>query len=879
MRFCENVKIQSFSGLKKFLGVIFLQINLPNEVLQKVTKPTRYTGGEFNSILKNWEEIACKFVLALPDVYEVGMSNLGLSILYNILNKRENILCERVYAVWTDMEAEMREKNIPLFALESKHAVKDFDFLGFSLQYEMIFTNVLNMLDLAKIPLHTKDRTDDVPFVIGGGPCVYNVEPVADFFDFFVVGEGEEILLEVAEIFIDWKNSGKPGGRRGFLKKLLNVNGIYVPSFYQPIYDEKNFIGMKTFENAPQIIYKRVVKDLNSVDFVERPIVPFTDIVHNRAMLELFRGCSRGCRFCQAGICYRPVRERTKENLKKIARDLIDASGYDEMSLTSLSSADYSCLKHLVEDLQKNFSAEKISFSLPSLRIDSFSIELAEKLQQVRKSGLTFAPEAGTQRLRDVINKNVTEENLLEACAAAFAKGWKSVKLYFMIGLPTETDEDVLGIADLAQKVVDLYKKTTGKKDCKVTVSVSCFVPKPFTPFQWFAQISLEEFQRRQNLLKNAIKDRAITFNYHDAKLSVLEGIIARGDRRLAKVIETAWQLGAKFDGWSDLFNFEIWQKAFEICGVDGKYYSQRERNFYEPLAWEHTSPGVRKNFLIEEWEKSQAGETTRDCRRTSCTGCGICQQLGVKVIDFDGAEIPAEKFSTQKIFTKNPTSYRAQIRKGAELAFLSHLEYMNVFMSALLRSKLPAAYSEGFNPHLKVSFATALSVGVTSDCEYVDFVLSQKISDAEVLQKLNSQLPRGMEILRLKRISAKATAMSLVDFSRYEVSIPYADDAKIFVENFNAAKEIIFTRITPKKMREFDAKKYIAERLKILSNDNDELVIKFGIKITPEGSLKPVEVLKILQENFGMQIEISAARINRTALLSRGRNLLDLLN
>jgi len=865
--------------LKKIFGVIFLQINLPYEVLQKVTKPARYTGGEFNAVKKNWSEVDAKFVLALPDVYEVGMSNLGLAILYGILNSQKNILCERVYSVWTDMETEMRERKIPLFALESKHAVKDFDFLGISLQYEMIFTNVLNMLDLAGINLHAVDRSDDEIFVIGGGPCVYNVEPVADFFDFFVVGEGEEILLEVAEKFIEWKNSGKVGGRKNFLKKISQVQGIYVPSFYQPIYDGENFIGLKVLENAPQIINKRVVKDLNSVQFVEKPVVPFIDIVHNRAMLELFRGCSRGCRFCQAGMCYRPVRERTEENLKSIARKLIDNSGWDEMSLTSLSSADYSCLNRLVDDLQKNFASEKISFSLPSLRIDSFSIELAEKLQQVRKSGLTFAPEAGTQRLRNVINKNVTEENLLDACAAAFAKGWKNVKLYFMIGLPTETDEDVLGIAELAEKVLIVYREITGRKDCKVTVSASCFVPKPFTPFQWFAQISLEEFQRRQNLLKNAIKDRAITFNYHDAKLSVLEGIIARGDRRLAKVIETAWQLGAKFDGWSDLFNFEIWQKAFEICGVDGKYYSQRERNFYEPLAWEHTSPGVRKNFLIEEWEKSQAGETTRDCRRTSCTGCGICQQLGVKVIDFDGAEIPAEKFSTQKIFTKNPTSYRAQIRKGAELAFLSHLEYMNVFMSALLRSKLPAAYSEGFNPHLKVSFATALSVGVTSDCEYVDFVLSQKISDAEVLQKLNSQLPRGMEILRLKRISAKATAMSLVDFSRYEVSIPYADDAKIFVENFNAAKEIIFTRITPKKMREFDAKKYIAERLKILSNDNDELVIKFGIKITPEGSLKPVEVLKILQENFGMQIEISAARINRTALLSRGRNLLDLLN
>ena len=855
-----------------------MKVNLPYEILQKVTKPARYTGGEFNSIQKNWNEISCKIVLALPDVYEVGMSNLGLAILYGILNKHENILCERVYAVWTDMEAEMREKNIPLFALESKNAVKDFDFFGFSLQYEMIFTNVLNMLDLAKIPLRASERTDE-PFIIGGGPCVYNVEPVADFFDFFVVGEGEEILVEVAEIFIAWKNAGKVGGRRGFLKKILQVQGIYVPQFYQPIYDENNFIGMKIFENAPQKIYKRIVKDLNFVDFVEKPLVPFIDIVHNRAMLELFRGCSRGCRFCQAGICYRPVRERDEKLLKKIAKNLIENSGYDEMSLTSLSSADYSCLNHLVDDLQKNFT-EKISFSLPSLRIDSFSIELAEKLQQVRKSGLTFAPEAGTQRLRDVINKNVTEENLLEACAAAFEKGWKTVKLYFMLGLPTETDEDILGIADLAQKVANLYREKTQRRDVKVTVSASCFVPKPFTPFQWFAQISIEEFQRRQNLLKSAIKDRAITFNYHDAKLSALEGVIARGDRRLSKVIETAWKLGAKFDGWSDLFKFEIWQKAFEICEVDGKNYSQRERNIYENFAWEHTTPGVRKNFLIEEWEKSQRGETTRDCRRTSCTGCGICQNLNAKIIDFDGENFVEENnFKQKNLQEKALQNYRAQIRKGAEIAFLSHLEYMKAFMSALLRSKLPAAYSEGFNPHLKVSFATALGVGVTSDCEYVDFVLSEKISENEVMQKLNSQLPRGMEIVRLKKISAKIPAlMSAVDFSRYEVTIPFTGDATISIKNFNDAEEIIFTRITPKKTRQFDAKKYIAEKIKILSNTNDELVIKFGIKITPEGSLKPAEVLKILCENFGLDIKISSAKINRTALLSRGKNLLDLI-
>ncbi len=861
-----------------------MTVEISNDILQKVKKPARYTGGEFNSIKKDWDSVSCRMVLALPDVYEVGMSNLGLAILYGILNKRNDTLCERVYAVWTDFEEEMRAKNIPLFSLESKRAVKDFDFLGFSLQYEMIFTNVLNMLDLAKINLHAAERTIDEPFVIGGGPCVYNVEPMADFFDFFVIGEGEEILGEVAEKFIEWKSGGKIGGRRGFLKKLLSVAGIYVPSFYEPIYDDKNFIGLKVLENAPQKIYKRVVKNMNDVATVEKPLVPFIDIVHNRAMLEIFRGCTRGCRFCQAGMCYRPARERTVENLKKTARRLIDVSGYDEMSLTSLSSADYSCLNRLVEELMEDFRNEKISFSLPSLRIDSFSIELADKLQAVRKSGLTFAPEAGTQRLRDVINKNVTEENLLQACGAAFEKGWKTIKLYFMMGLPTETDEDIAGIADLAQKVANLYRQIKKRRDIKITVSVSCFVPKPFTPFQWYGQISLEEFMRRQKILKSLITDKAITYNYHDAKLSVLEGAIARGDRRLCKVIETAWRNGAKFDGWTDLFKFEAWQSAFESCGVDMKYFSERTRNIYEPLAWEHTSPGVNKNFLISEMEKSERGETTRDCRRTSCTGCGVCMNLGVKVIDYAN---DAENFSAEKNIKSltpdtcnlTPTKYRAQIRKGAEIAFLSHLEYMNVFMNALLRSKLPAAYSEGFNPHLKISFATALGVGVTSDCEYVDFELTQNIKSNEVMTRLNLHLPNGAEILRIRKIAGKVPALSAaIDFSRYEIFIDadFEETLKA-AEMFNAAKEINFTRVTPKHTREIEIKKYIAEPLKVSKVDG-EILLTFGTKIFLDGTIKPSEILQVLREIFNLQIEVTAAKINRTALLSRGKNLLDVL-
>jgi len=843
--------------------------------LFELMKPARYTGGEFNSVVKNFDETDCRIVLALPDVYEVGMSNLGLAILYSILNRRDDTLCERVYAPWIDAEKFMHEENILLFALESKKNVRDFDFLGFSLQYEMIYSNVLNMLDLAKISLYASDRADDEPFIIGGGPCVYNVEPVADFFDFFIVGEAEEVFGEVVEAFIAWKNAGKVGGRRGFLKKLLSVKGIYVPSFYEPLYSGEKFLGLKVLENAPQKILKRVVKNFDATPSVENPVVPFMEIVHDRAMLELFRGCSRGCRFCQAGMTYRPVRERNEETLRKMARRLIDASGWDEISLTSLSSADYSCLNRLIDDLQSDFRNEKVSFSLPSLRIDSFSIELAEKVQSVRKSGLTFAPEAGTQRLRDVINKNVTEENLLDACAAAFAKGWRNVKLYFMMGLPTETDDDIAGIADLAKKVAEL------KRGVKVTISVACFVPKPWTPFQWFGQISEEEFERRQQLLKSLITNKAITYNYHNAKLSVLEGVLARGDRRLAKVIEAAWRNGAKFDGWSDLFKPEAWENAFAACNVDKNYYSGRERDFWEPLPWEHTSPGVDKSFLLAEWKKSQVGETTPDCRRTSCTGCGVCMNLGVSVVDFDKEKLspPEETFLSPNLLIF-PTKYRAQIRKGAEIAVLSHLDYMNVFMRALIRSKLPAAWSEGFNPHLKVSFATALAVGVTSDCEYVDFELTRPVEAFDVAKKLNAQLPNGAEILRLKKLRGKSKpVMSLVDLSRYEVRLPFDrkffDAAQLSVKNFNATPQINFTRITPKKTRDLELKKYLVE-LVAISLAGDELLIKFAVLITPEGSLKPSEVLKILRERFNFPADFSAAKINRTALLCKGKNLLD---
>ncbi len=597
-----------------------------DKILMKVQKPTRYTGGELNSVKKDPATVDCRFGFCFPDVYEIAMSHLGMKILYHSINEREDAYCERVFTPWVDMEEEMRKRGMRLFALETGDEVADFDMLGFSLSYELAYSNVINMLDLAGIPILAADRDENAPIICGGGLCAYNAEPICEVFDFFTLGEGEEILNLVIDEYIKWKKSGK-GNKKDYLRTIAQLEGVYVPSFYDVEYNDDKTIKSITpnDEAAKPVVKKRIMADFNEAYTPDKTIVPFGEVVHDRVMLEVFRGCIRGCRFCEAGYAYRPVRERSAENLIGLADSLLCSSGYDEISLSSLSTSDYSELKELTDGLLELTEKKKIGLSLPSLRIDNFSMELMKKVQKVRKSGITFAPEAGTQRLRDVINKNVTEENILSSTRMLFEGGWTNVKLYFMIGLPTETDADIEGIAELSQKVLDEYfaiPKEERAKNINITTSTSSFIPKPFTPFQWAKQDSREEIIRKQDMLKASIKSRKIRYNWHDNKASYLEGVFARGDRRLLPAVIHAVKSGCRFDGWDEHFRFDKWMKAFEECGIDPDWYL-RERSYDEVLPWEHIDIGVTKAFFMRENEKAKRAETTPNCRE-KCAGCGI---------------------------------------------------------------------------------------------------------------------------------------------------------------------------------------------------------------------------------------------------------------
>ncbi len=597
-------------------------------ILPRVQKPARYTGGEYNQITKSKAKVELRMALCFPDTYEIGMSNLGLRILYGAINEMDGVWCERCFAPWGDMEEEMRRAGIPLWALESGDPLGDFDAIGFSIGYEMAYTNVLNMLNLADIPLRSAERTALTPLVFAGGTSCVNPEPMADFLDFLFIGEGEEMDKELLELLRIAKREG--WSKPTFLTEAAKIEGIYVPSLYQPIYNEDGtLLELRALPGAPEAVRRRIIGDFDTAYFPTNPIVPSTEIVHDRVTLELFRGCIRGCRFCQAGFVYRPVRSRRQEKLVQQGIDSLESTGYQEITLSSLSTSDYRPLAELCDGLLDFCVPRSIGLSLPSLRADNFSIDLMHKVQQVRKSGLTFAPEAGTQRLRDAINKNVREEDLLNTCRIAFEGGWNTIKLYFMLGLPTETDEDVLAINDLAMKVLALFKTHAKNKakGVRITVSTSCFVPKPHTPFQWEAQVDIDEYRRRVALLREHMRAKAISYNWHDADTSLIEAALSRGDRRIGAVIETVWKAGGRLDAWSEYFSFDRWLSAFADCGLNPEFYACRERGLDEVLPWSRVEIGVSPEFFRRERQLAYKAELSPDCRH-ACLNCGALSMM-----------------------------------------------------------------------------------------------------------------------------------------------------------------------------------------------------------------------------------------------------------
>ena len=785
---------------------------MQNNSLLSVEKPVRYLGGEMGASRKEGADVS--FVLTFPDVYEVGMSHLGSQILYAILNDVEWLAAERLYSPWPDMEELLRTTGTPLTTLESGMPVAQADILGFTLQYELSYTNILNILELSGIPLLAKKRGEGYPLVLGGGPCAFNPEPLADFFDAFLLGDGEEAVLEIAEALREWKKSGNP--KADLLDRLASIEGVYVPSFFDVSYGPTGRIdAILPLKTGYPKVRRRFVADLSAAPYPDTPIIPFLKTVHDRVSMEIARGCTRGCRFCQAGYIYRPVRERTPERLLALIEQTLRNTGYDEISLLSLSTGDYSCIAPLLQTLMGKYAEKRVAISFPSLRVGTLTPELIEEVKKVRKTGFTLAPEAGSERLRQVINKGITEEDLLHNAFAAYSAGWRVIKLYFMIGLPGESMEDVLGIADLSKKV-----KNEGRRSGKggeVNVSVGTFVPKPHTPFQWEPQIGFEEIRERQQFLRMELKKRKLNFKWQDAPLSFMEGVFARGDRQLGKVLLKARELGCRFDGWGELFDFAAWQEAFTATGVDPLFYHRR-RDIGEVLPWDHLDCGVSKEFLVREREKALSGSATPDCRNGVCTGCGVCDfnQLKMRLNDPDSINGPLP--SDQQTSLQAPDAavkVRLRFQKTGAMRFVSHLEMINLFSRAVARAQIPIRFSQGFHPHPKFSFATALSVGVESWAEYMDMEIAAGFGTDRVKERLNTVLPNGMEILDCREIPLRAESLSVImDKVWYRVTLPdsVALDLTSCAESFLMRETYPLHREKKGKTQDFDLRLELTE-------------------------------------------------------------------
>ena len=722
-------------------------------LLPLVSRPSRYMGGEVNSRRPSGKGKVL-FALAFPDAYEIGMSYPGLQILYHVLNSLEGVDCERVFCPWVDMEELLRRRSLPLFSLESRRPLREFDIIGFSLQYELTYTNLLRMLELAGIPLLASEREEEMPLVIAGGPCAMQPEPLADFVDLFVLGEAEELLPELIGIFSRWKEEGKRDKGR-LLEELSRIEGVYIPSLFFPRYHPDGTLReIVPLRDGYEKVIRRYVRDINSVPYPTRPIVPFMRVVHDRLSVEIARGCGWGCRFCQAGFIYRPLRERGGKEILEIVREALGSTGYDEVSLLALSAGDHRCLFPLVRHLMEELEEERIALSLPSLRVGTFPEGLLEEIKRVRKTGFTLAPEAATERLQRVINKVIPRDELLEAASRLYRAGWRVMKLYFMIGLPTEREEDIREIARLAREV--------RARGGQVNVSVSTFVPKSHTPFQWEKMLSLEEIEEKQSLLKGVLRGRGIRLKWHDPKMSFLEGVFARGDRRLGRVLLEAHRRGCRFDGWSEHLKWDSWQEAFDRAGVDPSFYISRERSLEEVLPWAHLDPGVKVEYLREERERAYRGLPTPPCRE-GCERCGMCGERGGLVLA-DPSDIPppARRVGVREVVLRKPwvRKIRSRFLKLGEARLLGHLEMIDVFLRAARRASIPMRFSEGFHPLPRITFSNPLPVGVESLAEFVDLELRRYIKASEFVERMNRELPDGLRILSSAEMAFKGRAL-----------------------------------------------------------------------------------------------------------------------
>jgi len=739
-----------------------------DDLVYTIQKPSRYLGDEVNLPRKDWAGSKVRFALAFPDVYEVGMSHLGILLLYHILNQQEWVGAERVFAPWPDMEARLRTSGAPLVSLESATPLNHFDVVGFSLQYELSYTNVLTMLELGGIPLHSSSRLENLPLVIGGGPNVFNPEPLAPFFDAFVLGDGEEVVVEIAEIVEEWKTQG--GDRLELLQKLSELEGLYVPQFFEPVYHSKDRIVeiRPRFADKPRV-RKRIMPSLAQNRLPANPLIPCTRIIHDRLSLELARGCTRGCRFCQAGFIYRPVRERTPSEILEAAEQGLLSTGHEELSLLALSVGDYGNIPALLQNLMRYHRYGQVAISLPSLRVGTLDEAMIRAIKQVRKTGFTLAPEAGSERLRRVINKGISETDLLDEVRTIYSSGWPLIKLYFMMGLPTETSEDLCSVIELTMKI---WKEAAAhKRRRRLNVSVSTFVPKPHTPFQWESQLSLTEMEKNIDFFKQRLRKKGLQFKWNHPWQSVLEGVFSRGDRRLGQVLLKAQKLGCRFDGWSDQLRVDLWQRAFAEKGIDPLSYGQRSRDLEEILPWSHLDCGVSKDYLWDEYEKALAEEFTPDCRTDRCNTCGVCdhkkvrQQLHVETIRVEDENIFAVE-EKDKVYR-----YRLKFAKLARARFLSHLEMVSGIRRAMRRAKLPLTYSQGYHPTVRVSFGDALPLGLESRAEEMELTLGQRLSVSDICERLNSELPTGLEILAAIELD-KDAQQTIIRRETYEVSL-----------------------------------------------------------------------------------------------------------